>query len=101
MRGIHLGGALVTSLAGAWVVWGFSLPPAPASGARFFGATPEMIRQVRECGAGEPDRFYEFYFTRAIYSEYGGSGSRGRGYRGGGDWAMDYPKADCQFITVV
>jgi hypothetical protein len=80
---------------------GSSASPRTSSSVRFFGAGDDLMRQVRECSGQTPDRFYEFYFTRAIYSEYGGDGRRGFGYRGGGDWAMDYPKADCQFITVV
>ena len=35
----------------------------------------------------------EFFFTRAIYSG-------GRGYRRG-SWAVDYPKADRQFLTII
>ncbi|MCH7826064.1 MAG: DUF4159 domain-containing protein [Acidobacteria bacterium] len=37
---------------------------------------------------------HEFYFTRAIYSSYG------RGYGGWrrGSWAVDWPKADIQFL---
>ena len=37
-----------------------------------------------------------FYFTRGIYSDFGGRG-RGRG----GAWSTDYPKADLQFLTVL
>jgi len=39
---------------------------------------------------------HAFAFTRGIYSDYGGR----RGW-GGGSWAIDYPKADCQFLTVL
>ena len=39
----------------------------------------------------------EFYFTRAIYSS-GGRGFVGRGRR---SWAVDFPKADRQFMTVL
>jgi hypothetical protein len=65
-------------------------------------ARPDVLpTQERACAGRAPDRFYEFYFTRARYSDGGG----GRGFRGGrnygGDWSMDYPKADCQFISVV
>ena len=41
---------------------------------------------------------HAFYFTRGIYSEYGRRGFMGRG---GGSWAVDYPKADLQFLTVL
>jgi hypothetical protein len=61
-----------------------------------FFAPGVVLDQERTCTDREPDRFYEFYFTRAIYSE--GGGFRGRGRQ---SWAVDYPKADCQFIVVV
>jgi hypothetical protein len=38
---------------------------------------------------------WPFYWTRAIYSGYS------RGYRRGGSWATDYPKADQQFLFVL
>ena len=43
-----------------------------------------------------PREWHEFYFTRAAYSSYG----RGWGGRGQ-SWAIDYPKADIQFLTVL
>ena len=43
-----------------------------------------------------PREWHEFYFTRAAYSSYG----RGWGGRGN-SWAIDYPKADIQFLTVL
>jgi hypothetical protein len=50
-------------------------------------------------GRGNPgSRRHEFYFTRAIYSSGFGGGFRGRG---GGSWAVDYPKADEQFLSVL
>ena len=43
-----------------------------------------------------PREWHEFYFTRAVYSSYGrGWGGRGR------SWAIDYPKSDRQFVTVL
>lgn len=65
-------------------------------------ARSDALPQDRECVGRGPDRFHEFYFTRAIYSSYGrrGGGFGGRN-SGGGSWAVDYPKADCQFITVI
>ena len=44
-----------------------------------------------------PDyEWHEFYFTRAAYSSgWGGWG------RGGRSWAIDYPKSDRQFVTVL
>ncbi len=43
---------------------------------------------VLEVGGG----LREFYFTRGIYSSWS------RGWRRGGSWAVDYPKADRQFL---
>ena len=41
----------------------------------------------------DPSRgLHEFYFTRGIYTSWG------RGYRRGGSWSTDYPKADRQFL---
>ena len=51
-------------------------------------------RQLLDQGRGtmkSPGGPHEFYFTRAIYNS-------GWGY---GRWAIDYPKADRQFMTVV
>ncbi|MYA10879.1 MAG: DUF4159 domain-containing protein [Gemmatimonadetes bacterium] len=43
-----------------------------------------------------PREWHEFYFTRAVYSSYGrGWGGRSR------SWAIDYPKSDRQFLTVL
>jgi hypothetical protein len=39
---------------------------------------------------------HAFAFTRGIYSDYGGRRGWGRG-----SWAIDYPKADRQFLTVL
>ena len=44
-----------------------------------------------------PHEWHEFYFTRAAYSP-GGGGGRGRW---GNSWAIDYPKADRQFVSVL
>jgi hypothetical protein len=73
------------------------LEPTPG----FFAPPDALFAQERECTGDAPDRFYEFYFTRAIYNSGGYGGFGGRRRRGGGSWAVDYPKADCQFITVV
>ena len=43
---------------------------------------------------GPRNVMHEFYFTRAIYTSWGGRGRRGRG----GSWSTDYPKADIQFL---
>ncbi|MDX1577512.1 MAG: DUF4159 domain-containing protein, partial [Gemmatimonadota bacterium] len=42
----------------------------------------------------EADWGRDFYFTRAIYSGY-------RGWRGRGSWAIDFPKADRQFLFIL
>jgi hypothetical protein len=75
--------------------------PGLAATPAFFAPPEALIAQERECTGRSPDRFYEFYFTRAIYNERGGGFGGRRGRRGGGSWAVDYPKADCQFISVV
>jgi hypothetical protein len=79
-----------------------ALPLPWESGELEAAALGALAPQERTCASREPDRFYEFYFTRAIYYEGRGNDRRGgRGGRRGGSWATDYPKADCQFIVVV
>ena len=41
---------------------------------------------------------WPFYWTRAVYS---GWGRRGGFFRGGGSWAVDFPKSDQQFLIVL
>jgi hypothetical protein len=67
----------------------------------FFAPPGQPLPQEAECLGDPPDRFYEFYFTRAIYNDGGGFFRRGRRGAGGGSWATDFPKADCQFVSVV
>ena len=67
--------------------------------AGFYAPAAALPRQESECYGTPPERFFEFYFTRAIYND-GGAGRFGR-FRGGGSWATDFPKADCQFVTVI
>ena len=55
-----------------------------------FPATDDVVAQY-------PSEWHEFYFTRAAYSSYGRGGFGGRGR----SWAIDYPKADIQFLTVL
>lgn len=59
-------------------------------------AGQEMISQEMMSGPDEfnPDITNEFYFTRAIYGE---SNQADWGPR----WAVDYPKADLQFLTAL
>jgi len=46
--------------------------------------------------APPPSSHHSFYFTRGIYSSYS------RGFRrGGGSWAVDWPKSDLQFNVVL
>jgi hypothetical protein len=46
-----------------------------------------------------PREAHQFYFTRGIYSSWDGGGFGGRGGRG--NWSIDYPKADLQFLSVL
>lgn len=59
------------------------------SGRPLFVAPTPGVMQLQDL----PDELHEFYFTRAMYSGTG----RGRGW--GGSWAVDYPKADQQFLV--
>ena len=45
-----------------------------------------------------PDEYREFYFTRAVYRDYATNSFWGRRTP---SWAVDYPKADRQFLTVL
>jgi hypothetical protein len=66
----------------------------PASAAR---------QWATDCGTGmsyrgEPrgrDARHSLFFTRGVYSGYSRFG------RGGGSWATDWPKSDCQFNVVI
>jgi hypothetical protein len=53
----------------------------------------------RRSNSSDNPAFHEFYFTRAIYSDW----RMGGGYLGdsGPSWSIDYPKGDEQFITVI
>lgn len=81
------------------------LPPIPI-GAAFLGQeAPPAVGRPSTGGArgpriteGETPGRWPFYWTRAIYSGYGG-GWYGRG--GGGSWRTDYPKGDQQFLVVL
>lgn len=46
-------------------------------------------------------RYHEFYFTRAAYSSSARSRFGFFGGRGAASWAIDYPKADRQFMVVL
>ena len=83
-----------------------SAPTIPPPGYLHFGsptATPSSTRPPLAPAvlshAPTPQRpayeWHEFYFTRAAYSSWGGWG------RGGRSWAIDYPKSDRQFMTVL
>ena len=73
------------------------------------GTTERFARAVSPPGGSVPGPIFvapqralehhEFYFTRAIYSS-GGRGFYG-GWGRGGSWAIDYPKADRQFMVVL
>lgn len=66
---------------------GFYSPPLPP---------PPAAPGVDPPEAGDPDPFHEFYFTRAIFSDWRGGGPFG--YRG--SWSTDYPDADEHFVSV-
>lgn len=55
------------------------------------GFDPRQLLDQERGTSKRPTGSHEFYFTRAIYNS-------GWGY---GRWAIDYPKADRQFMTVV
>ena len=76
-----------------------SPPGAPAVPATLATTPPGLLRLGAPAPPSPlqyPREWHEFYFTRAAYSSYG------RGYGGrGNSWAIDYPKADIQFLTVL
>ncbi len=76
------------------------VPPTPALHAPANPPTPFLAPTTPPDLPTTPQRppheWHEFYFTRAAYSPGGG----GWGRRGN-SWAIDYPKADRQFVTVL
>lgn len=69
--------------------------PGPVSGPVEAGAD-FLPQQICYFDGTPPDPGRAFYFTRGAYSSY-----RGYGRRGGGSWATDWPKSDCQFNIVL
>ena len=69
-----------------------SIVPAPSSPQWF---EPSQEAQVE---FPVPDEYREFYFTRAVYRDYSTNSFWGRRQP---SWAIDYPKADRQFLTVL
>jgi hypothetical protein len=71
--------------------------PAPSTPG-FAGASKGLVAAAtpRAQSGRERPRYYEFYFTRAIFSDFGGRG----GFGFGGNWAIDYPEADWHFVQV-
>jgi len=95
-RQIIFGAAAMMTATGAVLATAAASPKAPAR-----GPTPSAAAVTTPRGEPSPtpqERTPEwgrdFYFTRAIYS-----GSRG--FRRGGSWAIDFPKADRQFLFVL
>lgn len=99
--------ALGLLLGGAALARELRLSPSGASSASSFGreaslegrsgegASPQASGGYgRDFVIGRGNGLHEFYFTRAIYSSYG----RGYGRQGRGSWAVDWPKADIQFL---
>lgn len=78
----------------------FGVPAAAADGlmAQVAARLPTQEMQAQEYELPVPDEYREFYFTRAVYRDYA-SNSFWR--RRQPSWAIDYPKADRQFLTVL
>lgn len=75
----------------------YSLPAAVVAGGLVFIAGPGVSADRGDTGVVQeaaPPASHAFSFTRGIYSSY-------RGRWGRGPWAIDYPKADRQFLTVL
>ena len=70
-----------------------AVPPIPSPGYLHFAPHQPTTPLAPQ----RPDyEWHEFYFTRAAYSSgWGGWGRRGN------SWAIDYPKSDRQFMTVL
>jgi hypothetical protein len=80
---------------------GVVAPAGPAELPSILGVTPELALAVSAPATGPaaaPPAYgrgdHAFYFTRGIYTDR-------RGGWGRGSWAVDYPKADQQFLTVL
>jgi hypothetical protein len=58
----------------------------------------EPLSQEAQVQLPVPDEYREFYFTRAVYRDYSTNSFWGRRRP---SWAIDYPKADRQFLTVL
>lgn len=106
---IFVGAAAGLLLGGSAVAYGLRAPETtPSPGTRPPGLTspgnPASPVALPQYGYGRrysygptnldySDGLHEFYFTRGIYS-----GGGGYGRRRGSSWAVDYPKADIQFL---
>ncbi len=79
-------------LAAAAICATLGLTPAAPPPSTLTGVTvpPDQIRPPQ----ARPDPGHDFYFTRAIYSGQWGYGRRG-------SWAIDFPKADRQFLFIL
>ena len=96
----HIGLAMVA--AAGLATFGCGAPPAGrAPEAAHFEVRDGELRFASGAERATPPQrpvyeWHEFYFTRAAYSSgWGGWGRRGN------SWAIDYPKSDRQFMTVL
>lgn len=80
---------LLTLSGGAFAVTRAAGPPAPPAAAQLDDVRAELDRGAFDRRVQDIAR--EFYFTRAVYSGHGRYWNRD-------SWAIDYPKADRQFL---
>ena len=73
--------------------WGLSGPDAAPDGAsRWLDESTRWLDESTQQAGGIPR---EFYFSRVQYSSYRG------GFRRGGSWRTDYPRADQIFLSFI
>ena len=92
---VRAGVTAATLIGVAWgAVWATerAAPAAPVTEVTAEGQRRVRRQDFRPSLKAPSDEAREFFFTRAIYS--------GDGYRRG-SWAVDFPKADRQFLTII